>query len=231
VTRPGRRCLLLGAALVLLSALACTRSPKPDGSTPAPPAEPSAEAITLPAASRAPYQGCSWQPFVSRPAGIALLVQDCAEGRGWVFTADAGAVYQSGRTPPGSASIGPVKKIIEIATKPAAQDVTAAITDRFVRTLPQPAQRSGCVVQPTNRMQLGPGKLAFVIAPNAGYAPEAEAMQRAGPGARPCGDYGLADPVWYFEYHPGESQTRYLFVVVGQDAPPFDEQSIRLLGP
>ncbi len=228
MTTFGRRSLLL-VTILLLSAAACPRAPKAPSPTPAPTTEPSAE-VTLPAPSRAPYAGCVWQPFVSRPAGVALLVQECGEGHGWVFTADAGGVYQTGRTPPGSSSIGPVKKIIEMYTKPAAQDVTAAVTDRFVRTLPQAAQRTGCVVQPTNRMRLGPGKQAFVIAPDAGYAAEAQAMQQAGPGARPCGDHGLADAVWYFEYHPAESQTRYLFVVVGQDAPTFDEQSIRLLG-
>ncbi len=47
------------------------------------------------------------------------------------------------------------------------------------------------------------------------------------PGAMPCGAYGVRDATQYFEFHKRRPEQMW-FVRVGQDAPLFDEESLRV---
>lgn len=208
--------LLAGALL----AAACTR--------PLPVPIEAQVAATQP--SRAPYPNCQWQPFVSRPAGIALLVQQCNPPLR-VFSADESGVFAtSANAPAGGRSVSPVSRTIEIYPKRPNQPIADAIAERFFPTLPPPAQ-GHCLVQTGNRLKIAGPKEFYTLVPDAAYQADAQRQAGSDPGAQICGDHGIINAVTYFEYHPGEDPSRYLFVRVGQDAPLFDEHSIRLFPP
>jgi hypothetical protein len=208
--------LLAGALL----AAACTR--------PLPVPIEAQVAATQP--SRAPYPNCQWQPFVSRTAGLGMLVQQCTPPLR-VFSADESGVFAtSTNAPAGGRSINPVGRIIEIYPKRPTQPITDAIAERFFPILPAQAQ-GRCEVQGGNRLRIAGPKEFYSLAPTAAYQADAQRQAGSDPGAQVCGDHGITNAVTYFEYHPTEDPSRYLFVRVGQDAPLFDEHSLRLFPP
>ena len=73
------------------------------------------------------------------------------------------------------------------------------------------------------------GVSRYTFVPNAAYAKElAKTASPDEVGDPPCGPFGAGpDGIQYFEAHDGAS--RVLFVRWGQEAPLFDEQTLRLL--
>jgi hypothetical protein len=76
------------------------------------------------------------------------------------------------------------------------------------------------------------GVRRFTFMPDAAYAKTlaAHAKKDEVPDP-PCGDWGIApDGNQYFEAQPGRAADKVMFVNAGQDAPLFDEQTLRLTG-
>ena len=69
------------------------------------------------------------------------------------------------------------------------------------------------------------------LVPTGAYARLIDRELRKGPRDFGCGAYGKGQANAYFEYHPGESKTKFLWVNAGQDAPLFDENSVEIVGP
>jgi hypothetical protein len=101
-----------------------------------------------------------------------------------------------------------------------------AIMDVAGATLP-PEARGHCIVTPlpdppfTDRQ-----KRLLTLMPTGAYRTRILADLQQEPRDFGCGPYGATQGVTYFEYHPHESRTVFLFVVYGEDEPLFDEQSI-----
>jgi hypothetical protein len=78
---------------------------------------------------------------------------------------------------------------------------------------------------------LGGGRLVFELVPTGAYARWIDRELQKGPRDFGCGAYGKGQETVYFEYHPAESKTKFMFVNYGPDAPLFDENSIEFFSP
>ena len=177
------------------------------------------------AASRDPEPGCAWQPFASKELGIRLLVQDCTDPRArYVFSARDGWLEQ--HRPADDTTYGS-PRVIRVLTKPADQPIEAAIRTQFIATLGDKEARASCKVAAAKGTAVkGGGKQVFQLVPTGAYEKKILRELQKEPRDFGCGDYGKGQSTVYFEYHPAESKTRFLWVDAGQDAPLFDENSI-----
>jgi hypothetical protein len=180
--------------------------------------------------SRPPEQGfgCVWQPFESRELGIRLLVQDCTDPKiHYEFSAKDGWLEE--HRPSDPVTFGP-SQIIRVLAKPADQPIAAAIRQQFVATLTDRQAKASCQVRAFKNPEVkATGKLLFTIMPTGAYAKKIGKELRREPRDFGCGEFGAGQSTAYFEYHPAESQTKFLYVDTGQDEPLFDQASIEFL--
>lgn len=174
--------------------------------------------------------GCTWQEFASAELGIRLLVQSCTDPRlHYEFSNKDGWLEQ--HRPADDVTFNP-PRLIRVLKKPADQPIEAAIAAQFVATLPDPIARASCKVRPfTNREVRGRGKQLFTLLPTGAYAKRIARELKETPRDFGCGEFGAGQSTAYFEYHPEESRTRFLWVDTGQDEPLFDQDSIELIPP
>ena len=175
--------------------------------------------------SRPPSAGCAWKPWRDEQLGILMLVQECPGGNAPKFVSANSTVriVVPGKNPAQS----PIA--LEVYEKPERQKVRETIDGRFKAKLSS-RQKAGCeVADITEKLSLAPGAEAWQIVPYGPYKAEAARQREAEPSAEVCGAYGEIDTLQYFEYHPSESKSRYLYVRLGPDARLFDERSIRIL--
>jgi hypothetical protein len=184
-------------------------------------------AQTAPTPSRAPEPGCTWKPFESSQLDIGLLVQSCSQkDLQYVFSAKGN--WLTMRRPSDPATFNS-PYIIQVFSKPADQPIEAAIRARFITNLKGEARES-CQVRPLSPSPLNDKrKQVFEIVPTGAYKQRIMKELQQEPRDFGCGNHGKQQGSVYFEYHPEESQTTYLFVVFGMDAPLFDENSIEIL--
>ncbi len=175
--------------------------------------------------SRPPSPGCSWKPWRDEQLGIVMLVQQCTGSNAPKFVSDNSTVriVVGGKSPAQS----PIA--LEVYEKPDRQKVRDTIDGRF-RSRLSSRQKAGCdIVDVTEKYPLTRDNQAWQIVPAGSYKAEAAKQRDAEPAAEVCGPYGEIDTVQYFEFHPSESKTRYLYVRLGLESRLFDEQSIRIL--
>jgi len=181
--------------------------------------------------SRPPEEGfgCVWQPFESRELGIRLLVQNCTDpSMHYEFSAKDGWLEE--HRPSDPVTFGPAQ-IVRLLTKPADQPIAAAIQQQFVATLTDPAAKASCRVGPFKNAEVkANGKQLFTIMPTGAYAKKIDRELQKEPRDFGCGEFGGGQSTAYFEYHPGESKTKFLYVDTGQDEPLFDQDSIEIIG-
>ncbi len=178
-------------------------------------------------ASRAPRSGCSWRPYADATLAVRLLVESCAgevpnsrfATRGAEIVDLAGVGEGERGTP-----------VIQVFSKSARESIDAAIRARFFPEM-VPRMRAGCRVRQASAGHEASrnGRQTWEIVPSESYGEDTAKWRAAEPGAMVCGPYGRRDGRGYFEFHPGTSETRYLFVWLGVDEPRFDELSVELL--
>jgi len=178
--------------------------------------------------SRAADQGCSWENFESARLGIRLLVENCADpSMHYVFSANGDWVEQ--HRPSDDTTFGS-HQIIRVLTKPADQPIEAAIREQFIATLTDKAAKASCRAAPAKATGVrGNGKILLEIVPSGAYARKIDRLLKDGPRDFGCGEFGKGQANLYFEYHPAESKTRYLWIDAGQDEPLFDQNSIQII--
>jgi hypothetical protein len=180
--------------------------------------------------SRAPEQGfgCVWKPFESRELGIRLLVQDCTDpNMHYEFSAKDGWLEE--HRPSDSVTFGP-SQVIRVLSKPATQPIEAAIQQQFIATLTDRDAKASCQVRSFKNAEVkGQGKQLFTIMPSGAYARKIDKQLKQEPRDFGCGEFGAGQSTAYFEYHPEESKTKFLYVDTGQDEPLFDQASIEFL--
>ena len=175
--------------------------------------------------SRPPNAGCAWKPWRDEQLGILMLIQECQGSNSPKFvTANSTVrVVSPGRTPAQS----PIA--LEVYEKPDRQKVKDTLDGRF-RSKLSSRQKAGCeLTEVSEKFALPRDREAWQIVPVGPYKAEAAKLRDVEPGAEVCGAYGEVDTTQYFEYHPTESKTRYLYVRLGTDSRLFDEKSIRIL--
>ena len=178
--------------------------------------------------SRPPDQGCSWESFESASLGIRLLVENCADpGMHYVFSANGDWLEQHR---PSDDTIFGSHQVIRVLTKPAEQPIEAAIRQEFIATLTDKAAKASCKVARAKDTGVnGDGKILFELVPSGAYARKIERELKEEPRDFGCGDYGKGQATRYFEYHPVQSKTKYLWIDAGQDQPLFDQNSVEII--
>ncbi|MFN8389904.1 MAG: hypothetical protein U0136_06415 [Bdellovibrionota bacterium] len=188
-----------------------------------------ADEKTPPSPSRRAEKGCTWQSIHSADGRASLLVQRCEYGfRTVSMSFDGPSVLQSfSDSPPGTKA----DKLIEIFEAEANETPAGALKRLFIDKL-EPYEKQHCVARPADPKTMpetpfrDKAKSAWVIEPDKQYSakirketPEDEIPAEA------CGAYGApVDSRAYFEFHAGKDH--FAWVVVGQDTPLFDEQSL-----
>jgi hypothetical protein len=178
--------------------------------------------------SRPPDQGCSWETFESTELGIRLLVENCADpSMHYVFSTNGDWLEQHR---PSDDRTFNSHQVIRVITKPADQPIEAAIRQQFIATLTDKEARASCKVAPAKDTTVrSAGKILFEIVPTGAYARKILRQLKDEPRDFGCGDYGKGQATLYFEYHPAESKTKYLWVDAGQDEPLFDQNSLAII--
>ena len=126
-------------------------------------------------------------------------------------------------------TFGP-SQIIRVLRKPADQPMVAAIQEQFVATLTDKEAKASCKVRPFKNVEVkGKSKQLFTIMPTGAYAKKIDKELQQEPRDFGCGEFGAGQATTYFEYHPAESKTKFLYVNTGQDEPLFDQASIEII--
>ena len=177
--------------------------------------------------SRTPEKGCSWQKLQAKELGVELLVQKCdAANARYEYTTNGNWIEQHR---PDDDNTFVSHSMIQVLNKRPEQSVAQAIEEQIIAKLP-PEARANCKVKAANHGILTSGrKQSFELVPTGAYKRKMEEIRKKEPGDFGCGDYGLGQGITYFEYHPFENKTKFLFVNYGMDAPLFDENSIRIM--
>ena len=178
--------------------------------------------------SRPPEKGCVWKRVRSEGSRFSLLVQDCDYGfRKVTHSIKDYALMQKFSDSPEA------DQIIEVFGKDEVETPPAALRKKFIEML-EPYEKEHCIpveVKPEMNVQempfKNPSKSAWVITPDREYmtkimtmTPKDEIPENA------CGRYGLPfDSRAYFEFHSG-SKKNFAWVIIGQNTPLFDEQSL-----
>jgi hypothetical protein len=178
--------------------------------------------------SRTPDPGCSWEDFASADLGIRPLVENCVDpSMHYVFSANGDWLEQ--HRPSDDRTFGS-HQIIRVIKKPEDQPIEAAIRQQFIAALTDKAARASCKVAPAKDTGVrGSGKILLEIVPTGAYARKIDRLLKDEPRDFGCGDYGKGQATLYFEYHPAESKTKYLWIDAGQDEPLFDRNSIQII--
>jgi hypothetical protein len=179
-------------------------------------------AVAEPLPSHAPYPGCTWRPF--QGLGLGLLVQDCTgESEHYVFSVRGDWIEK--HRPSDDRIFGP-NQVIRVLRKLAAMPIEEAVRQFARPTLPREAHGQCAVTKADMSPVKDKRKIVLTLEPVGTYLEDIMRRQEL---ASWCGAYGAEDMTTYFEYHPYESRTRFLFVIFGWDEPAlFDEQNIRI---
>lgn len=174
--------------------------------------------------SRPAENGCAWEKLSDAKVGLGAWVQRCDFGdRKIDLHFQGNAVVQK------FSDGGDPEPVIRVfALKPAESDEDGMRRIFDENTAPDIAAR--CVAEDADYAKPPADVWRYTFVPNAEYA--AELARSASPDEvpePPCGPFGIwPDGIQYFEIQ-GNART-ILFVVAGQDAPLFDEQTLELLG-
>lgn len=177
--------------------------------------------------SRPAYDKCKWEKLSDQNAGLAAWVQRCDYGFRKIdllFEAKSLMVrFSDGGKP------DPLVDVIDIN---AGETPQAAIKRDFAaNTDPQLAPR--CVLAPYRGDKPPAGVTRYTFVPDRKYAKEVRAKQRPDEvGNPPCGNRGAGpDGIQYYEVPAGKEARKVLFVRIGQEAPLFDEKTLRVIAP
>jgi hypothetical protein len=201
--------LFMAGALPLLAA----KNPASPGEGPSRPAE----------------KGCAWESLSDPGVGLAAWVQRCDFGFRKIdfrFSKNALAIHYSdgGETDP----------LVEVFSLEPGETPEAG-AKRIFREKTEKSLAARCVLVPFHDefIKTPSGVARYTIVPDKAYAAEIAAKgEPEGVPDPPCGDWGeSADGIGYWEAQPGRNPRKLLFVIVGQDTPLYDEQTLRLLPP
>lgn len=182
--------------------------------------------------SRAADKGCAWQHLSDASLGLAAWVQHCDFGfRKIDLVAKNNTIVERYFNKDGSPYPGEPDAVIHVFDLREGETPEAGIQRIFVEQTQDKTLTSQCVVKPYNDSSTPAGIVRFVMVPNAAYQKTIDARPPSTDIPDPsCGEWGEGpDGVSYFEAQPSRNARKVLFVLVGQEAPLFDEDTLRLL--
>lgn len=185
--------------------------------------------------SRPAEKGCAWEKFSDASLHLDAWVQRCDfPGRkGYPERRIDFVAVKNSLAQRYSDSKGPPDPLVDIYDLKSGETPEAGIRRLFgERTDHKLAAR--CVLAPygeeTGQAKPPAGVKRYTFLPDAALAKELKAKQDPNDVPDPpCGDWGDApDGIQYWEAQPASGVARVMFVRVGQDAPLFDEATLKL---
>jgi len=166
--------------------------------------------------------GCEWIPQSGH--GIAFLAQYCRGESGFTRLVPV----KEGFAVETEKGVSDLPRI-EIFRKDPAQSVVDAIQEQLLSELKGGAAE-GCAVKTyePEELTLAEGTTRYAIVATGDYLAQYEKHLAKDPSYHPCGYYGPGESIAYFVSSPA-APDKFLYLTIGQDAPPFDENSIRFL--
>ncbi len=189
--------------------------------------------------SRDPGVGCVWKPYAFKELGVRLLFKDCKDPAAHYELHQEGDWIKM-RRPSDPVTFGS-QYLLRVLSKPAEQAITDAIQKQFVAQIvindatdlrknkrDQIAARKQCSVIPKAQWNDDILTQRFEIMPKPGkYQRQIDRELQQGPRDFGCGEYGAGQATTYFEYHPQQSKTKFIYVNFGWDDDAlFDEKTI-----
>lgn len=186
--------------------------------------------LQAPKPSRAPEKGCVWKTLSAPAYGVAFLAEKCDFGFRTMDTLQRGAAFYEVLHDTDGAHPDGVWPYVTVYSKDEKESPEAAVK-RIAFPALNEYQKEHCVVKPEKLPFPPGGRRAYSIFPDAVYQAKLDSAAASDDGVPepPCGDMGfLPDNFGYFEFHPAESERRFVYVLFGQeDEPIFDEKSFR----
>lgn len=177
-----------------------------------------------PTPSRPALDRCAWERLSSQEVGIAAWVQRCDLGyrqTHFEFLGNALAMKSSYGGAP--------DLVVHVFDILPGETPEAAMRRIFKDKADDRGISRRCVLKRFTGHTAPAGVRRYVFSPNAAYRRELKADPIDEVPPPPCGDWGEdPDGIQYFEVHTSAAN-KLLFVRVGQDAPLFDEQTLRIL--
>lgn len=179
---------------------------------------PAGEGLPVLHTDRTPDEGCHWEPYVNREVGIALLVEQCT-GKDASRSTDTNELV----TTFGSAK----NSEISVFTKAANQAIQLAIRQQ-AGTKVSAAARAACHALPDKSVGGGSKWQWYTFTATTGPLAKKETPSQIED--LPCSPWQDMDSASDFVYDPTMSKTKFLFVILGQETPSWDVESIQFLG-
>jgi hypothetical protein len=181
-------------------------------------------AAELPAKpSRTNFTQCQWQKVSDTDVGLAAWVMQCEYGdRKIDLRLHDHALwehYSEGEKP---------QSLVEVIPLAKGEDDRKAITRHF-RAHTDAKLAARCVLAPSPEKSRRPGVSRYTFVPDTAYAKEVRKNTNPDEvGEPPCGDFGESpDGIAYYEAQAGSGAV--LYVVIGQDDPLFDQDTLTVL--
>jgi hypothetical protein len=190
-------------------------------------------------ASRDAGAGCMWKAYEFKKLGVRLLFKDCKDPAAHYELRQEGDWIKMHR-PSDPVTFGS-QYLIRVLSKPADQSIAESIQKQFVEQIlisdstdqrknkrDQIVARKQCGVIAKTQWNNDPLLQRFEIMPKPGkYKRQIERALQKEPRDYGCGEYGAGQSTTYFEYHPQQSKTKFIYVNFGWDDDAlFDEKTI-----
>ncbi|HET7452244.1 MAG TPA: hypothetical protein VFL12_05850 [Thermoanaerobaculia bacterium] len=179
------------------------------------------------APSRPPEKGCAWERISDTRVGLEAWVQRCDFGFRKIDL-----LFRNRSLCQHWSDGGEVDPLVDVYDLKAGESAQDAMRRVFAEKTPRAlASRCVLVTRHDEFLKTPPGIERYAFVPDKAYEAElAKGPQPDGVPDPPCGDWGeSADGIGYWESQPQSGARRILFVRYGQDAPLFDEQTLKLL--
>ncbi len=173
--------------------------------------------------SRASEKGCKWEMLADANVGLEVWVERCGGSPKTELFFKGKSLYMRY----GDGKPEPLIDVIDLLPGETPQ----AGLERFFAGHTKKDLARRCVLAPYTNSTPRTGAKRYTFVPNAAYQKELDKTAVAGDiPDPPCGTWGINfESVEYFEVQPASGVQKVLFVRTGQDTPPFDEQTLRLV--
>ena len=187
--------------------------------------------VSVPTCGQPEYP-CTWKLLESKDLGIRMHVQEYSEPNRYTYFIRNNSI-EAHRLSDDRTFNGPL--LITIFSKEADESIEDAISTAAYTDLPEAVAFGGCAVEKVEneKYNLNLDKEIFEYKAAGKYkefVTDFNKKLEGKPAFDECGQYGETEGVRYFEYHPKESQTKFISVEGGYDYPGalFDPRSIEL---
>lgn len=174
--------------------------------------------VVLPPCSTSTSYECTWKLLENDTLGIRLYVKDFNGINKRTYFVNGNELYVH-RLADGAAVKGSL--VLQVFEKDANQSIDEAIANVAYKELPQAVAFNGCRAVKTDKYTLSPEKEVYEYTTTGKYAAFVDSYYSnydGKPGFDDCGRF-YGEESRYFEYHPNETRTKFVFVMGGWSYP------------